>query len=110
MPHAGRHCTKDHVPKLSESSVAGAFVRLADDQLSGLELYLEKIISALKPLVPRIDELEERMDEVESKVTDLSEAIEGLESGKADKIGFINIEGEVDGVPAVISGAYEAWL
>jgi len=61
-------------------------MRLADDQL-------QQLLDALTPLASKIQALEIKTQE--------------LSDDKADKEGEINIEGEVDGVPAEISGLYE---
>lgn len=61
-------------------------MRLADDQFNLL-------IAALTPITARITALE----------TETAR----LEDDKANLTGEINIEGEVDGVPAEISGIYE---
>lgn len=70
-------------------SLAGARFRLADDQFT-------ELLSALSPIVPKLNALQLEVDQLK----------EDLDS-KVNYEGEINIEGEVDGVPAVISGLYE---
>jgi hypothetical protein len=56
------------------------------DLLLSSNAYLASILTALGGVLTRID---------------------ALETGKADITGFIEIEGTVDDLPAVIAGAYE---
>jgi hypothetical protein len=42
-----------------------------------------------------------------ASLSGLTGRVDALESGKANASGLIEIEGEVDGVPAIIAGVYE---
>ena len=55
----------------------------------------------------QFQQLLDALSPIAIKLAALEEEVTRLESDKANLYGEINIEGEVDGVPAEISGVYE---
>lgn len=55
----------------------------------------------------QFQQLLDALSPIATKLAALETEVERLESDKANLDGEINIEGEIDGVPAEISGLYE---